>query len=190
MLSSCPLFSLLTSKIAAVMNYVNTTSSQVNARDIIVVRRDGDNQKMPTISRLWEPLAYPLFFPHGTLGWDVTGNVAEIESGEHDQSASDVDGTTRQIMHYHTWILRDVQFQIFGRLTNEYVVDSVVIWRHAYVTSAPTKNTFERRTLLSWVKISYQMIRTYTYRPPFLDLTNGRQSKSQTLLLLRLPMDL
>jgi hypothetical protein len=73
-----------TSEIATVMNYVNIASSQVNSCNIIIVWHDGDNQKIPTISHLWEPLAYPLFFPHGTLSWGVTGNVAEIESGEHD----------------------------------------------------------------------------------------------------------
>jgi hypothetical protein len=54
-------------EIAAVMNYENTTQSEVRARRMMVIRRDGANQTISTISRLWEPLAYPLLFPHGTL---------------------------------------------------------------------------------------------------------------------------
>jgi len=110
-------------EVAAVINYVNTTSSEIKSRNVIVVRRDGENQSISTISRLWEPLAYPLFFPHGTLGWGVVGSAQEIESGIQERPQDDVDGATRQIMHYWARILREPRFQIFGRLTNEYVVD-------------------------------------------------------------------
>jgi len=48
-----------TSEIAAVMNYANTTSKDVQSQNIVVIRQDGENQKLSTISRLWEPLAYP-----------------------------------------------------------------------------------------------------------------------------------
>ena len=65
-----------TPEIAAIMNYQNTTLSQVNARKMVVVRHDGLNQTIAATSRLWEPLAYPMFFPHGTLGWGIPGGNA------------------------------------------------------------------------------------------------------------------
>ena len=111
-------------EIAAVMNYENTTQSEVKARRMMVICRDGENQSISTISRLWEPLAYPLLFPHATLGWGVYGAQTDIninmgeESGE---MASDV--PTRQIMHYRARMLREPRFRIFGRLTSEYAID-------------------------------------------------------------------
>ena len=89
-------------EVAAVMNYANMISSEIKSRNVIVIQRDGENQSISTISRLWEPLAYPLFFLHGTLGWGVVGSTREIESGIQERSQDDVDGATRQIMHYHT----------------------------------------------------------------------------------------
>lgn len=112
-----------TSEIAAVMNYANTTRNDAQSRSVVVVRHDGDNQSISTISRLWEPLAYPLLFPHGTLGWGVVGSDSEIETGLAAHSQDDVDSSTRQIMHYRARVLREPRFQIFGRLTNEYLVD-------------------------------------------------------------------
>ena len=112
-----------TSEIAAVMNYANTTQTNTRSRNIVVIRQDGENQSISTISRLWEPLAYPLLFPHATLGWGIVGSDDEIETGLPTHSQDDADVPTRQIMHYRVRILRDPRFQIFGRLTNEYLVD-------------------------------------------------------------------
>ena len=111
-------------EIAAVMNYENTTQSEVKARQMLVIRRDGANQSISTISCLWEPLAYPLLFPHATLGWGIYGAHndfdldATVETGE---VASDV--PTHQIMHYRAHMLREPRFQIFGHLANEYAID-------------------------------------------------------------------
>ena len=113
-----------TTEIAAVMNYENTTQSEVKARRMIVIRRDGGNQSISTISRLWEPLAYPLLFPHATLGWGIYGTQHDFRlngADETNEMASDV--PTRQIMHYRARMLREPRFQIFGRLTNEYAID-------------------------------------------------------------------
>jgi hypothetical protein len=112
-----------TSKIAAVMNYANTTTDDVHVRNIVTVRRDGENQSISTISHLWEPLAYPLFFSHATLGWGVVGSGDEIETGVAQRAEDDDGGSTRQIMHYRARVLREAHFQIFGCLTNEYLVD-------------------------------------------------------------------
>jgi hypothetical protein len=105
------------------MNYSNTTNSEIGSRNILVIRKDGENQTISTISRLWEPLVYPLFYPHGTLGWGVVGSTADIEFGRTEGDTDDLDGATRQIMHYRSRLLREHRFRIFGRLTNEYVVD-------------------------------------------------------------------
>lgn len=58
-----------TAEIAAIMSYDNTTQSQIKARHLIISHKSGHSQAIPTVSCLWEPLAYPLLFPHGTLGW-------------------------------------------------------------------------------------------------------------------------
>jgi hypothetical protein len=113
-----------TNEIAAIFNYDNTTLRDVSTRQSIVVRHNGENQSISAISRLWEPLAYPLLFPHGTLGWGVVDTQnrfqQEIENGAddmHEQIA------TRQIMYYRARLLREERFRIFGKLTNEYAVD-------------------------------------------------------------------
>ena len=111
-------------EIAAIMNFDNTTLGDVNTRTSIVVRHNGTHQFISAISRLWEPLAYPLFFPHGTLGWGVVGTYSSFEDAENIQDIEiGADGCGRQIMFYRARILRKPRFQIFGKLTNEYAVD-------------------------------------------------------------------
>ena len=117
-------------EIAAIFNYNNTTLGEVNARKSIVVRRDGADQTISAISRLWEPLAYPLFFPHGTLGWGVVGSRYDfdydpMDDGRHGSAALEVraEGCGKQIMFYRARLLRERRFRIFGKLTNEYAVD-------------------------------------------------------------------
>jgi hypothetical protein len=70
-----------TSEIVAIMNYANTTHNEARSQNMVLIRHDGENQNISTISRLWEPLAYPLLFPHATLGWGVSGSNDEIETG-------------------------------------------------------------------------------------------------------------
>jgi hypothetical protein len=108
-----------TPEIAAVMSYDNTTTSQIKPRRLIISRHNQSIQQIATVSRMWEPLAYPLLFPHGTLGWGV-------RDGEHVDEDEEVQaGTapTTQMWHYRSRVLRDDRFKIFGRLTNEYLVD-------------------------------------------------------------------
>jgi hypothetical protein len=95
------------SEIAAVMNFSNTTRTDTNCRSVIVVRHDRENQAVSTISRLWEPLAYPLLFPHATLGWGVIGSSTEFEHDTHHahNSDADIDTATTQIMHYRARLL-------------------------------------------------------------------------------------
>ena len=86
----------------------------------MVSQQGGNDQYIPTISRLWEPLAYPLLFPHGTLGWGLMGSIGASADQYND---SDFDAPTTQIWLYRARLLREARFHIFGRLTNEYVID-------------------------------------------------------------------
>jgi hypothetical protein len=108
-------------EIAACMTYDNTTSQQLKPRQLVVSTSAGHIQHVPTVSRMWEPLAYPVFFPHGTLGWGLT-DAATTNEGS-DAYEDSVDAPTTQMWHYRARLLRDDRFRIFGRLTNEYVVD-------------------------------------------------------------------
>lgn len=114
-------------EIAAIMNFDNTTLGDVNTRKSIIVQHNGNHQSISAISRLWEPLVYPLFFPHGTLGWGVVGSYSDLEDVpmlDNMQDATiDTEGCGRQIMFYRARILREPRFRIFGKLTNEYAVD-------------------------------------------------------------------
>lgn len=58
-------------EIAALIALNNTARTETRLRQLVVSRADGYTQKIPTVSRLWEPLAYPLLFPHGTPGWGL-----------------------------------------------------------------------------------------------------------------------
>lgn len=111
-------------EIAAIMCYDNTIASEIHPRSLSVSRLNGNRQSIATVSRLWEPLAYPLFFPNGTLGWGIHSGVDEHIGSELNQiQAIDGDPPTTQIWHYRARLLREPRFHIFGRLTNEYVID-------------------------------------------------------------------
>lgn len=114
-------------EIAAVMNYDNTSLGDVHARESIVVRHNGNHHSISAISRLWEPLVYPLLFPHGTLGWGVIGSRSDFDDDAMFDDARPVqieaEGCGKQIMFYRARILRETRFRIFGKLTNEYAVD-------------------------------------------------------------------
>lgn len=87
-------------EIAAIMSYDNTMQAQVKARHLIISHQSGTNQAIPTISHLWEPLAYPLLFPHGTLGWGLFGNHNHI-THSIDNNGDGGDAITTQMWHYH-----------------------------------------------------------------------------------------
>jgi len=112
-------------EIAAVMCYENSLRSQVSPRSLMISTTDGNPQHIPTVSRLWEPMAYPLFFPHGTLGWGIRSSGRRDQSGIiiDDTGLAESDAPTTQIWHYRARLLREPRFSIFGRLANEYVVD-------------------------------------------------------------------
>ncbi|CDO69901.1 hypothetical protein BN946_scf184884.g60 [Trametes cinnabarina] len=112
-----------TPELAAIMSYNNTALSEVNARRLVVSRTDSRNHTIPITSRLWEPLAYPLLFPHGTLGWGLPNSNLELGATTEGGQSANNDPETTQIWFYRARLLREERFSIFGRLTNEYVVD-------------------------------------------------------------------
>lgn len=98
------------------MSFTNTVPSQIQSRCIVIAHVNGHIQCVPVMSRLWEPLAYPLFFPSGSLGWGVTPALAHHSS---DMSPA----LPSQLLYYRTCVLCDARFQILGHLTSEYLVD-------------------------------------------------------------------
>ena len=57
-------------EIAAVMCYENTLRSAISPRSLLISTTDSCTQLISTVSQLWEPMAYPLFFPpwHSWMG--------------------------------------------------------------------------------------------------------------------------
>ena len=98
---------------AAIMHAANSTS--IKPRSIVVWRnRDAEPTFMPIYSRHYEPMQYPLRFPHGTPGWGLTTTA----SGGYKNTLS-----LTQRVWYRSRLLTDNRFLIFGRLTCEYVCD-------------------------------------------------------------------
>lgn len=96
------------------MNYENTSINAIQHRNMVSIHLDGTYQKIPLLSRNWEPLAYPLLFPHATLGWGIPSTTGR-HVRQHDEAT--------QMWYYRYRLLHEHRFQIFGRLTNEYLVD-------------------------------------------------------------------
>ena len=109
-------------EIAAVMCYENTLRSEIAPRSLLISTVDKRSQRIHTVSRLWEPMAYPLLFPHGTLGWGLRPLTPQDPFSIIVDDV-DSDAATTQIWHYRARLLREPRFAIFGRLTNEYIVD-------------------------------------------------------------------
>jgi hypothetical protein len=65
---------------------------------------------VPILSPQYEPLQYPLLFPHGTLGWGCIGNSLRLLP-------------CTQAHWYRHLLLSERRFHILGRLTCEYTVD-------------------------------------------------------------------
>lgn len=109
-------------EIPAIIRLDNSAAAELAPRSLVVSPQGprGGNVRIPAISRLWEPLAYPLFFPHGEPGWGVPGTEQLQHQG---LQVPNEDVPTTQIWHYRRRILSDDRFRIFGRLTNEYLVD-------------------------------------------------------------------
>ena len=107
-------------EVAAILRYDSTAIDSVDPRNLVVGLGRNMKVRVPTISRLWEPLAYPLLFDKGTLGWGVINDVGNLDMPE-DIDESEVQST--QIWYYRIMLLREERFNLFGRLGNKYLVD-------------------------------------------------------------------
>jgi hypothetical protein len=94
------------------MSYSNTTQTEIKARRMIVVTADGENQAVSTVSRYWEPLSYPLLFPHGTLGWGIVGSTHDNRFDQPLDPNGDI--PTTQLWHYRAHLLQEPHFQILA----------------------------------------------------------------------------
>ena len=107
-------------EVAAIMRYDNATVGNIDPRTLAVCVGRDDKKQIPTVSKLWEPLVYPLFFDKGSLGWGITGNVSDVLETE---VAEDNEYHSSQMWYYRIRLLTEKRFHVFGRLTNEYMVD-------------------------------------------------------------------
>lgn len=100
---------------AAIMHANNST--QVRPRSILIWRNsESEPTFVPIFSRHYEPLQYPLLFPHGTLGWGLSSNP---DNPDHLIRSTEL--TQRE--WYKGRLLTDDRFLTFGRLTSEYLCD-------------------------------------------------------------------
>ncbi|CAG8839267.1 8124_t:CDS:2, partial [Gigaspora margarita] len=94
-----------TGKIAAIMHADNIVN--IHPRSIIIwCNTDIMPRFISIFSSQYEPLQYPLLFPHGTPGWHIKNNY-----------------NLSQIDWYRYRLLQEQRFLKFGRLTSEYLVD-------------------------------------------------------------------
>jgi hypothetical protein len=100
-----------TSDFAAIMHA--SDSIHVCPRSIVIWHNsDDDLSFIPRFNRHYEPLQYPLLFPHGTLGWGLL---------------SDEQGHLHKVLPLTQWqwyknlLLTDNCFLCFGHLTSEYL---------------------------------------------------------------------
>ena len=86
-------------EIAVVMCYENTLCSQISPRSLLISTVDDCPQQIHTVSQLWEPMVYPLLFPHGTLGWGLQPSGQDLLLAIV-VDVADLDTTTTHIWHY------------------------------------------------------------------------------------------
>ena len=98
---------------AAIFHAANTTS--IRPRTVVVWQNSNTVPTfVPIFSRHYEPLQYPLLFPHGTPGWGLTEDAAGRETNT-------LQLTQRE--WYRSRLLTDSRFHVFGRVSCEYLCD-------------------------------------------------------------------
>jgi hypothetical protein len=98
---------------AAIMHAANSTA--VRPRSILIWRNSERQPSFVSIfTRHYEPLQYPLLFPHGNQGWGLTAN-------DQNNLTNTLGFTQRE--WYKGRILMDDRFITFGRLCSEYLCD-------------------------------------------------------------------
>jgi hypothetical protein len=108
-------------EVAALLSLDSTALSEMCLRSAMVLEKDGTPQTISITSRLWEPLVYPILFPYGECGWGVDSDHDKALFGTADTTRDEM--PTAQIWFYRRRLLSDERFQIFGKLTSEYMVD-------------------------------------------------------------------
>jgi hypothetical protein len=94
-----------------------SNSTQINPRRILIWHNnDQDPTFIPTFSRHYEPLQYPVLFPHGTPGWGLTPDATDSF-----RLKNTLPFTQRQ--WYRSLLLREPRFIDLGRLGSEYICD-------------------------------------------------------------------
>ena len=98
---------------AAILHAANSTA--VDPRSIVIWHNHNTEPSfIPIFSRHYEPLQYPLLFPHGTPGWG-------LKEGNNGHLTNCVPLTQRE--WYRSRLLSDTRFLTFGRLSCEYLCD-------------------------------------------------------------------
>lgn len=101
---------------AAIMHAANTTT--IRPRSILIWRNSEERPAFVSIlTRHYEPLQYPILFPHGTRGWGLSA-----PDPSHPENVSNTLGFTQREW-YKGRLLTDDRFLTFGRLCSEYLCD-------------------------------------------------------------------
>ena len=98
---------------AAVLHAANSTA--VDPRAIVIWHNHNSEPSfIPIFSRHYEPLQYPLLFPHSSPGWG-------LKEGNNSHLTNCVPLTQRE--WYRSRLLSDTHFLTFGQLSCEYLCD-------------------------------------------------------------------
>lgn len=101
---------------AAVMHAANSTN--IRPRSILIWRNSEERPSFVSIlTRHYEPLHYPLLFPHGSRGWGLSA-----PDPSHPENITNMLGFTQREW-YKGRLLTDDRFLTFGRLCSEYLCD-------------------------------------------------------------------
>jgi hypothetical protein len=115
-------------ELAAIINTQNL--STVHPRKVVFFRSGADAPRyVHILSRHYEPLQYPLLFPHGTPGWGYSSTFPfpeRVREGDGSDLFGDETCRYTQIQWYRHLLLTEPRFLTMGRLTCEYVVDMLL----------------------------------------------------------------
>ena len=89
-------------------------NDNVNNRDIVLHYRDGGLLRISELHRSYDPLQYPLLFPHGTDGWHIN---LKLQNGKK--------LTALVYYRYHIMVRQNVSFLLRAkRLFQQFLVDA------------------------------------------------------------------
>ena len=91
-------------------------NDNVNNRDTVLHYRDGGLQHISKLHRSYDPLQYPLLFPHGTDGWHVN---LKLQNGKK--------LTALVYNHYHIMVIQNVSILLRAKqLFQQFLVDGYI----------------------------------------------------------------